>query len=203
MTIVLKNPWGLAHLEDFRSAAQAANSEIVKEILLPKFDNNDIQRELSLIKPLNLDAILIAANFSDSSTFAKKRVELGISAKVLAEQKFEDLFNGGQISADLLKDVTVFKFSDADQDFIKKYQKEYGELPKQYADTAYDAVYVFKKALENANGSYTAQDIMAGIHKIKEYRGASGIMNFNSQNYPTNKSSVLKVFKNNKFVELK
>lgn len=200
VVMVVDNPWGLAHLNTFRKAITEANNVLVKEVILPKFDNNDIQRELTLIKPLRPDAIVSAMNFSDYAVFAKKRVELGISAEILAHYDIVDSFHQGNIPKEFMENIVIYRFSSPKSGFVDQYQKEYGEEPRTYADTAYDAVYVIKQAIENANGKSSVNDILSGLKKITNYDGASGAIDFSENNYPANKVPVLEIFKDGQFV---
>ncbi len=194
-------PWGKAHADTFKKAIEHTGNTLAKEIILPKFDNNDIQRELTLIRNLRPDAILTAINFSDTVSFAKKKQELGIKAKVLAEQKTEDMYTRDELSESNLRDFYVFRFSVPSQEFIQKYKAEYGKSPQEYADTAYDAVYAIKLAIENA-GEYDAESIKNGLHKIAHFDGASGKIDFTTNNYPGNKLPVLEMFNGERFVEV-
>lgn len=202
VVMAVNNPRGIAHANAFKKAIASTNSALIKEVDLPKFDNNDSQRELTLIRALNPDAILTALNFADDAAFVKRKTELGIRAKVLAEQKVDDMYQRGDISKELLKDFYVFRFSSPGAGFIERYQKEYHKLPQEYADTAYDAVNIVKLAVENADGKYDADSVKNGLHKINNYRGASGLINFTGRNYPENKQPVLEMFQGDHFVEV-
>ena len=45
--------------------------------------------------------------------------------------------------------------------FVKKYQEQFGETPNQFAADAYDCVYAYKQALENAGATpdMSAEDL--------------------------------------------
>lgn len=202
VTISVNNLWGKAHLGMFKKAAEKSGSELIKEVIVPNFDNNDIQRELSLIKPLQPDVVIIALNFGDSVSFLNKKAQLGVAGKVLADFHVEDNFNQGNLEQNLVKDITLFVFSDPKGKFIESYSRKFGEKPKTYADTAYDAVYAIKLAIENSGGKYSTADILRGLKEIKNYDGASGLIDFSVNNYSQNKKSILKVFGNGQFVKL-
>lgn len=201
VTMSVNNLWGKAHLSTFKEAIEEdGDDHLVKEVILPNFDGNDIQRELSLIAPLKPDAIIIALNFEDTVSFLKKKQELGVSGKVLADFHVQDNFQKGNLSIDLVKDVTLFVFSNPSSEFIEAYVEEYGENPKTYADTAYDAVYAIKIAMEN-EGSSDKESVKNGLSSIVGYRGASGVISFNLHNYTENKISIRKIFEGENFVE--
>jgi branched-chain amino acid transport system substrate-binding protein len=203
VTISVNNLWGKAHLATFSRAISVSGGTLLKEVIVPNFDGNDIQRELTIIKSLKPDVIISALNFADSVSLLRRRSELNIPAKILADFHVEDGFNKGNIPNKLLSGVNIFVFSDASQDFFEKYQKMYGQLPNTYADTAYDAVYVIKQAVENAYGKTDTESLVQGIHSINNFKGASGILDFSKNNYPSNKLPIVKIFKDGKFVEVK
>lgn len=200
--ISVNNLWGQAHLAMFKKSIEASGKLLVKEVTVPQFDNNDIQRELSLIKPLQPDIFVVALNFGDSSVFLQKKKELGINGKVLGDFHILDGYNQGSISKELLFDTTIFVFSDPTQEFNDKYTKVFGKQPGTYADTAYDAVYVIKQAIENSGGKTDSDSIIRGIHQITHYQGASGQIDFSQRNYPENKVPILKTFNGTEFVNV-
>ncbi len=196
VTIVSNNLWGLVHAHTFKRAIDATGNRLVKPVILPNFDNNDIQRELSLIKDLQPDAILAAVNFGDMVNLLKKRNALNIKVALLVEQKVIGIYAKGDLSASLLDDVTVFRYSSPKESFITSYRGRYGSNPQEYADTAYDAVYVLKLALERST------NLIEGLHAIDNYDGASGLIRYKNGNFPLNKQPVLVILQNGKFVEV-
>jgi branched-chain amino acid transport system substrate-binding protein len=197
--ITINNPWGMAYLRVFEAAAHAQGATVLKEVVLPSFDDNDIQGQLTLLQPLHPDALLTALNFDDSVTFMKRRQAFGMTMPILAEEKTEDLYKNGNVSADLLGGVFVDRFSSPNETFINAYQKIYGAPPQEYADTAYDAAYVIKAAIENAGGNYSADAIRQGIKEVTNYNGASGKIDFTQNSYPENETAVLDKFINGQF----
>lgn len=200
VTISINNTWGQAHLAMFKAAIAASGKGPAKEVVLPDFDSNDLQAQLTLIKPLQPDVILIALNFADSPNFLAKKVALGVSGKVLAHYNLENAYENGSVPKSLLNGVTVFAFSNPTSEFAEKFMQTYGKAPPDYADTAYDAVYLYKAAIENAHGKTDTDSVIAGLRKITDYQGASGRVDFSHGNYPTNKTPLLKTFDGTKFV---
>ncbi len=194
-------PWGKAHLETFRKAVVAAAGIVVKEVVLPSFDNNDIQGQLTLIKLLRPDVILTALTFSDSVTFLQRRAALGMGAPALMEEKIFDLVANGSISPELMKGISAFRFSPPNETFIENYTTAYGSAPREYADTAYDAVYAIKHAIESV-GKTDSNSVRNGLKTLR-YTGASGTMDFTLHNYPENETSLLYDFKEGTFQSVK
>ena len=60
--------------------------------------------------------------------------------------------------------MTPFNADSTDEktaSFVKKYQEQFGETPNQFAADAYDCVYAYKAALENAGAApdMSAEDL--------------------------------------------
>lgn len=198
--VSVNNLWGRAHLATFKKAIEQNKKTLVKEIVVPEFDNNDIQSHLTSLKPIKPDAIIMALNYGDTVAFIQKKNALQITGKLLGDFHVADNYANGNLSKELLSDVTIFVFSDPSAHFIERYKAAYGKEPGTYANTAYDAVYVIKQAIENSGGRTDSDSIVDGLHKITSYQGASGRIDFSKNNYPANKVPLLKVFKDGQFV---
>ncbi len=204
VTMTWNNNWGLGNAKVFKEAVAKTGGQVVKEIVLTKPDGNDIQRELTLLAPLNPDIIFTVMNFSDTAVFARKKSELGIKATALNHYNLATAYLNGQIPNEFMEGLYVFKNSPSSTEFVEKYKNRYQmELQIPDADSAYDAVQVIKLALENNEGDYSAETLMSGIHAIKNYQGASGLIDFSQTNYTENKKPVLELFQGGKFVEIK
>jgi ABC-type branched-subunit amino acid transport system substrate-binding protein len=64
--------------------------------------------------------------------------------------------------------------------FIANYKKAYGVGPGPYSIYEYDAVAVTAKAIANANSTKPA-DIIAALHKVSNFMGATGDISFNDK----------------------
>jgi len=198
----VNNLWGQAHLAVFKKAISLSGKTLVNETIVPQFDNNDIQRELSLLKPLHPDIFIVALNFGDSANFLRKKEELGISGNVLADFHVEDGYRQGNIPEELLSNVSIFVFSDPGKEFDDKYFNVFGKQPGTYVDTSFDAVYAIKQAIENERGKTDSASIIRGMRKIIDYNGASGRIDFSKHNYPENKIPIIKIFDGKEFVNI-
>lgn len=195
--IVINNPWGLAHLETYKKAISVTNNILAKEIILPKFDNNEMSTELALLKNLKLDAILVCLNDYDSVNFVKKIKELDVKAKILGNEHFSDIINGGLLDKNIANGVYFTDFSLPSEGFIKNFKEVYKKEPGLYSDTAYDTVYLIAEVMKQYG--VDSESIRQGLKKIK-YQGVSGMIEFNEKNCPSNKQFELILIKNGQFV---
>ncbi len=195
--MVINNPWGLTHLGPYEKAISATDNVLVKEIVLPKFDNNEISTELALLKNLNLDAILVCLNDRDSVNFLKKVKELDIRAKILGNEHIGDIIKNDLLDIDTADGIYFTDFSLPLEGFLKRFRKVYNKEPGLYADTAYDTVYLIAKVIEQYGAD--SESIRQGLKEIK-YTGVSGEISFDENNFPSNKQFELILIKNGQFV---
>ena len=82
--------------------------------------------------------------------------------------------------------------SDVALKFIEEYRAMYGtdNDPNDIVALNYDAVYLLKLAIENAQ-SYERADIRDGLNMITTYEGVTGTMNFEKGNGDPTKSAVI------------
>lgn len=193
----VNNPWGLAYLKMYKQAVEETGNALIKEIVLPEFDNNDLQTDLVSIKTALPDIILVCLNQGDAALFARKIRELGISAKILINQNFADALADKIVSFETADGFYISRYSTPTSDFIKQYKEAYNKEPLESTDTAYDGLHILARAIRNVG--YDAKKIKDELHRI-ELDGASGKISFNKENNSTAKESVLLVIKNGKFL---
>ena len=85
---------------------------------------------------------------------------------------------------------TELATSDVSSNFVKTYEAKYGETPNNFDALGYDAVLVYKDAIEAAGG-FTAAEVQAALADTsKTYECASGTFSFDETGTPI-KSGVL------------
>ena len=85
---------------------------------------------------------------------------------------------------------TELATSDVSSNFVETYEAKYGETPNNFDALGYDAVLVYKDAIEAAGG-FTAAEVQAALADTsKTYECASGTFSFDETGTPI-KSGVL------------
>lgn len=84
--------------------------------------------------------------------------------------------NFGFLPKEIINGAVYPNYVPATKEFQESYRKEYGELPGEVADYAYDAVKVAIHCLRQIN--YKTEKLIECILGIKNFPGASGIINF-------------------------
>ena len=197
--IYINNAWGKAHLETYKKAVTAAGKTLVKVVELSKFDNNDIQREITLLKSDSPDILLTAVNLVDPKLIIEKNKELALNAHIFGHDNILASYLNQGINNDVLEGTVIYRLALPDNQFIQNYKSIYGKDPISEADKAYDAVYIIKKAIELSKDT-SSQGIALGIRKIKNYDGVSGPLDYTSNNWPTVETARLEIFDGKSFV---
>ena len=195
----INNAWGIAHRDMYRKAAASTGKQIVAEIELPNFDNNDIQSEVTRLKSVKPDILLTSVNLIDPKLIIEKNKDLGLNANIFGHDNIVASYQNKNIRKDALKDVVVYRLARSDSDFFDKYKKAYGATPISEADKAYDAVYVIAKAIELSQDT-SSQGILRGLKQIKDYQGVSGPIDYTQNNWPTTDTSRLEIYNGTDFV---
>ncbi|MFT4283701.1 MAG: ABC transporter substrate-binding protein [Protaetiibacter sp.] len=129
----------------------------------------------------------------DEAAFMQEIASLGITdLKVLgndvtnADATFTDLAGpegDGMISALLTSDVYP-------DDRLSSWQEKYRGLfdglePGPFAELSYDAVYILKQVIEDADGDTSPETIRAGLNKLTDFDGLTGKLSFTEQVHTT------------------
>lgn len=175
-------------------------------ITTESFEENstDFRVQLLKLKSEKPQATYFIANIKDSGRLLKQAQELGVQTQWVSYNAFEspEVINIAGQAADGVIYTSSNLFdksltSEIERSFYNKYLKKYGVAPNIYAATAYDAVYLINLAYLNTDGSGEAMKNV--LYKIKDYKGASGLINFDGTG-SARKPVFLKIVKNGKFI---
>ena len=169
-----------------------------------KTNDQDFSAQLTAIKDLKPDVIFAPGNYGESALLIKQARDLGITAPFLGGDTYEapefieiggKEVEGVAISTHYTAEAPVTEVS---KEFLDAYEKKYGQAPNAFAALGFDAYLVAIEAIENA-GSTDPKAIRDAIAKIKDFKGATGIITLD-ENGDANKSAVIKQVKDGKFV---
>jgi branched-chain amino acid transport system substrate-binding protein len=147
---------------------------VIDDVSLSNPFTTEYRTTLTKIKAKNPEAIFIVVTDPTQCPFMKQVRELGIQAKILgteASGSYSSLAACGDLLGNLYFGTPAVTTSG--QSFESAYEKRFGRKP-QYpsAITAYDAVGVIAKALEETDGA-RGEELRNAIARTKAYRGAS------------------------------
>lgn len=145
----------------------------------------DFRTQLSKIKGTSPSAIYLVGYPKEVPQCLRQMKELRVNAQVLGTVAFEDP-NVIQIAKDAAEGVIYpYPETPAEEDsslreFRFEYHKKYNKEPGITCDVGYDALNMLVLAMRLSEG-YTGEDIQRGLMMIKDYHGASGVMEFDEK----------------------
>ena len=190
--LYLNNDWGVG----FASVAAQEFESLGGNVLAKEsFDNGDKDLKTQLVKIRNKNPdIIFFLNVDEATSILgfKQMNELGIKTQTLGGAGWFSQKIWQQAGS--FGDGAMFVMTHTEKagEFGKKYTQRFNLSVTVCTPDAYDIVYVFKEAIEQAD-SLDKDKIKDSIYRIK-MNGASGIVNFNEEGdrYPV-RISLLKI----------
>jgi branched-chain amino acid transport system substrate-binding protein len=163
----------------------------------------DFSAQLTKIKELNPDVLLVSALYKEGSMVVKKARELGINSLIVGGNGFNNpkVFEIAGPAAEGLIVATPFSPEKQDekvQNFVKAFEAKYGSKPDQFAAQAYDSLYIMSQSLLGA-GKADRLALRDELAKLKDFEGVSGKLSFDEGRNPIGDAVVVEA-KDGKFV---
>ena len=134
-----------------------------------KYDGNttDFRSMIAKVKNIKADIYILEATSPSLEILARQIREAGISTAFTSVESFEftdapELFEGSW----------YVNAADQSDEFIAKYQSEYGELPKLGAGNGYDSLMLIASIAKDKGNNREA--IRNGLRSIKDYKWRYG-----------------------------
>lgn len=187
----------------FKAALDAEGIEILTTETFKKGDT-DFSAQLTKIKSLNPEAIVVSALAEEAAGIMSQGRQLGIPDSVrfiggngFNSPKLAQL--AGAAAEGAISGAAWFVNSDApgNQDFVKAYNAKYGANPDQFAAQAYAAVYIMASAIKNA-GKAEGQAIRDTLAQVKDADTVLGKFSFAASRDPVH-APIVQVVKDGKF----
>lgn len=178
--LYLNTDFGKAVKDNIVSASTAKNVEVVAtEAYLPT--DKDFKSQLTKVKELNPDVIVLGSYYTDAALIIKQSRDLGINSTFIASASVHSpaLFTLGGEAVNGLITNSVFNFANPGptlKQFIAKYKEKYGEgEPDTFAVQAYDAIRLIANAAEKSaeKGTITRKSIRDELAQTQNFPGAS------------------------------
>lgn len=160
--------------------------------------DTDFKAQLTNIQSANPEAVLIPDYYEKIALITPQAREAGIDCTFLGG----DGWDGVLVTMDesSFKDIEQSFFtnhfsleddSEEVQTFIEAYQEEYGEDPSAFSALSYDAIYLYKQAVEEA-GSTDYEAVIKAIKDI-EFSGVTGSFTFDEDNNPIKSGTMIRI----------
>ncbi len=188
----------------FKAALEKAGVETLTTETFAKGDT-DFSAQLTKIKSLNPDAIIVSALAEEAANIMSQARTLGIpdSVRFIGGNGFNSpqlakiagAAAEGAISGSAWNVASTFP---ASADFVKTFQAEYSGDPDQFAAQAYTAAWVTALAIKNAD-SVDHAAVRDALAQIKDFDSPLGKFSFDANRDPVHSPVVLTV-KDGQFV---
>lgn len=160
------------------------------------------RNQLTKVRTSSPEAIYLVGYPREVAQCLKQTKELGVKTQIIGTVAFEDphiLEIAKDAAAGVIYPYPVLPDTNdiAVNEFLSAYRTKYNKEPGITCDVGYDAVNMIAQAIKLSNG-HEGIDIKNGLMMIKDYHGASGVMEFD-QNGDVHKPIGMKTVKDGKF----
>jgi branched-chain amino acid transport system substrate-binding protein len=184
----------------FQKSLQANGIQILTTETFAKGDT-DFSAQLTKIKGLNPDAIVVSALAEEAAGIMSQARGLGIQATFIGGNGFNSpqlIKLAGQASEGAISGAAWLVSSDVPKNkaFVQAYHAKYNTDPDQFAAQAYAGTNLIATAIKNA-GSTDHKAIRDALANIKNFDSVLGTFSF--QNREPQHTPIVQIVKNGKF----
>jgi branched-chain amino acid transport system substrate-binding protein len=185
---------GLA--EAFRRDFTAAGGRVVAELKYAEGDN-DFSAQLTALKPLAPDVLVVPGYYTDAGLIARQAGSLGLKAVLLGADgwdspKLVEIGGAAMEGAYFSNHYSVDDPSPAVRGFVAAYKRAYAVEPDSIAALSYDAARVLFDAIRRA-GSTDGKRLRDALAETKDFPGVTGTITMDEDRNPVKPAVVLKV----------
>lgn len=140
----------------FVQEAEARNIEIVAEQSFTADSKTDFSTQLQKAQSAGAELVFLPIYYTEASIILTQADGMGYDPIFFGVDGMDGILNVENFDLSLAEDVMLLTPFAADaqdeatEEFVKKYQETYGDIPNQFAADAYDAVYIIRAAIEES-----------------------------------------------------
>jgi len=197
----VKSDYSVGLSRDFKGPFTSAGGGIVAEQTYNGGDK-DFKGQLTAIKAASPDAIIVTGYYTDVGLIVKQAKQLGITVPLFGGDGWESskLIEIGGADVEGMYFSTHFspeEKSAASENFVKKFQAKYREVPDAMAALGYDSAMVLFEAIKRA-GTTEGPKLRDAIAATRDHQGITGKITLDEKrNAP--KAAVILTVKDGKF----
>lgn len=145
--------------ETFMNKAEELGLEVVSDTTFMTGSDTDFSVQLTDAKDKGADLIFLPIYYTPASLILTQANAMGYEPKFFGVDGMDGILTSEGFDTALAEDVMLLTPFNADaedektRNFVDKYKELYGEVPNQFAADAYDCIYAYKQALEEANAT--------------------------------------------------
>lgn len=192
----VRNDYSVGLAQAFRESFEKGGGRMLGELKYSEGDN-DFSAQLTAIRPLDPDVLVIPGYYTDAGLIARQAKALGIRATLLGGDGWDspklieiggDAIEGAYFS----NHYSVDDPSPAVRQFVAAYRKKHGADPDSIAALSYDAARLLADAIRRA-GSTEGKRVRDALAETKDFSGVSGTIRMDADRNPIKPAVVLKV----------
>ena len=153
--------------DKFVEEAKTKGLEVVSDKTFTDASANDFSVQLNDAKSKGADLVFLPMYYQPASLILTHANAMGYAPKFFGVDGMDGILTMEGFDPKLAEGVMLLTPFNADAtddktvNFVKKYKEQFGETPNQFAADAYDCVYAYKQALENAGATpdMSAEDL--------------------------------------------
>ena len=145
--------------DTFVAKAKELGIEVVSDTTFADGSDTDFSVQLSEAKTNGAELVFLPMYYQPASLILAQASGMGYAPKWFGVDGMDGILTMEGFDTALAEGVMLLTPFNADSEdentraFVAEYQKRYGETPNQFAADAYDCVYAYKQALENAGAT--------------------------------------------------
>ena len=145
--------------DTFIAKAGEMGLEVVSDTTFADGSDTDFSVQLSDAQSNGADLVFLPMYYQPASLILSQANSMGYAPKWFGVDGMDGILTMENFDVSLAEGVMLLTPFNADstdertQNFVKKYQEQFGETPNQFAADAYDCVYAYKQALEAAGAT--------------------------------------------------
>lgn len=192
----VKNDYSVGLADVFAAEFKKMGGEIVADQSYQAGDP-DFKAQLTQVRSKNPEALFVPGYYTEVGLIARQAQELGIKAPLLGgdgwdSSKLHEIgkkaINGSYYS----NHYTTESTDPAVQNFIKKFQAKFNEVPDGLAALGYDAALILAQAMERSK-DLNSTNIRDEIAKTKDFPGVTGKISLNEERNAVKSAVVVQV----------
>lgn len=173
--LIIDNDFGVSLADAFRQHAQELGAEFVYEERYP-LGESDFRPLISGIEDAAPDVLYAIGYYGEASALVRQIDEAGLDLQIVGQEGYDsptfirlagDAANGVIFTTDLNRDSE----RESVQQFLERFEAEYGDPADIVAASCFDAVEVVAAAIE-AGGSTEPEAVLEGFRALEDFEQA-------------------------------
>ncbi len=192
----VRSDYSVGLAEAFRKEFEFRGGRILEELKYSEGDS-DFSAQLTAIRPLKPDVIVVPGYYTDAGLIARQAKSLGVTATLLGADGWDSpklVEIGGEAveGAYFSNHYSVDDPAPAVRAFVEAYEARYGAEPDSIAASSYDATRLLADAITRA-GSTEGRRIRDALASTRDFAGVTGAITMDADRNPIKPAVVLKV----------